>query len=192
MATVAIKAPQSPLALFAWLHLQSVCEVFSSLSMSSTATAASLQTLLKLRERASDAMSGRATTDVSEPSSNSLNPLSRTGFSTGDEFSNLLGLRTELIQRLNQASQSVLSRSTSPSFPVAMDTLAAPLPNREPKVRLSFAVTGRLNLTTARSSVPGRLHRKQPLSLFRAELPLQRPSFRSSSTFCCFPLGQGD
>lgn len=192
MATVAIKAPQSPLALFAWLHLQSVCEVFSSLSMSSAATAASLQTLLKLRERASDAMSGRATTDVSVRSSNSLNPLTRIGFGTGDEFSNLLGLRTELIQRLNQASQSTLSRSATPSFPVASDTLAASLPSRESQVRFSFVATDGLNLTTARSSVPGRLHREQSLSFFRADLAFQRSSFRLSSAFSRFLLAKGN
>lgn len=106
MASLVISAPQSPLALFGWMNLQSVCNLFSSLATQSKSTMTSLTLLLKLREKASDAMSGRKASFIKAPS-----PIARASHDSGlgndgsddeGESNNLIGLHTRLIERGNQ------------------------------------------------------------------------------------------
>lgn len=98
MASLVISAPSSPLALFGWMNLQSVCNLFSSVAMQARSTMTSLTLLLKLREKASDALSGRQAPFFKAPSP------APNGDGSDDEgdSSNLIGLHTRLIERGNQ------------------------------------------------------------------------------------------
>ena len=105
MASLVISAPQSPLALFGWMNLQSVCNLFSSVATQAKSTMTSLTLLLKLREKASDALSGRQAPFFKAPSPGPRGSIDHGhGDGSDDEgdSSNLIGLHTRLIERGNQ------------------------------------------------------------------------------------------
>jgi hypothetical protein len=133
MASLVISAPQSPLALFGWMNLQSVCNLFSSVATQAKSTMTSLTLLLKLREKASDALSGRQAPFYKAPS-----PVPRGSIDNGHgdgsddegDSSNLIGLHTRLIERGNQgmARSRVFKgnvRSPSPRQQVGQSSGAA-------------------------------------------------------------------
>ncbi|CED84351.1 Zn(2)-C6 fungal-type DNA-binding domain [Phaffia rhodozyma] len=121
MSSLIIAAPQSPLVAYAWQNLQTVCDLFAE-PQQSRSTKASLALLLRLRQKAYDvltsqqhpsAFSGIANPNGSDNSASGANELDK---ETSQEFANVLGLHTQLIERVHKgASRSWVIRQSGSS-----------------------------------------------------------------------------
>ncbi|KAK4684896.1 hypothetical protein P7C73_g5268, partial [Tremellales sp. Uapishka_1] len=103
MASLVIVAPRSPLALLGWNHLQTVCDLFTSLAPGSESTTNSLTLLLRLRETAFSKLNGRW--EFSEAQARLVDDIGSAPEKqeeAEEHPSLLMGLHTRLVDRMNQ------------------------------------------------------------------------------------------